>query len=201
MIHRRFTLWSLAIGAALGLALWLLGLSFPDALMAGWCAHVLLHAAWCWRVLGCAEPETMRDRARALQEGRWTVLGVALVATAVAAGIVVGELALNRDAPAWERALAVGTIMLSWGHVHLLFAQDYAHEYWRDDTGFEFPGGDGTPEFSEFLYVALTVGTTSQVSDTGTTTPRTRRIVAAHALVAFVFNTAILATGVNVLAG
>lgn len=200
MIQRRFTLWSLALGAGIGLALWRLWLPFPDALMAGWCAHVLLHGLWCWRVLGCAEPDTMRARAQALQDGRWTVLAVALVATALAAGIVVEELALNKEAPGWERALAVAAILLSWGHVHLLFAQDYAHEYWRGDTGFEFPGGDGTPEFSEFLYVALAVGMTAQISDTPTNSPRTRRIVAAHAVVSFVFNAAILATGVNVLA-
>ena len=70
-----------------------------------------------------------------------------------------------------------------------------------EDRGLDFPDGDGTPEFSEFCYVALTVGTTSQVSDTGTTTPAMRRLVMLHVKVAIAFNAVILASSINVLAG
>ena len=200
-LRNGFLFQSLAGAALLWLALKLAGLSVMDALMFAWCAHVLFHGSRVYRRLGCASPEDMRRRARELAEGRRTVLAIALLAASVALATVVAELVVQTDAAPWERLLAVATIILSWCHVHLIFAQDYAHEYWVEDRGLDFPGGDGTPEFSEFCYVALTVGTTSQVSDTGTTTPAMRRLVMLHATVAFAFNAVILASSINVLAG
>jgi uncharacterized membrane protein len=200
-LRNGFLFQSLAGGLLLWLALKLVGLSTMDALMFSWCAHVLVHGTWLWRRLACAEPDEMRRRAQEMAEGRRTVLAIALLAASVAIATVVAELVMQKQAAAWERALAVATIILSWCHVHLLFAQDYAHEYWTGDEGLDFPGGDGTPEFSEFCYVALMVGTTSQVSDTKTTTPAMRRLVMLHASVAFAFNAVILASSVNVLAG
>lgn len=200
-LRNGFLFQSLAGGAILWLVLKLSGLSLMDALMFAWCAHVLVHGIWVWRHLGCATPEEMRRRAGEMAEGRRTVLSIALLAACIAIATVVAELVMQKNAVPWERALAVATIILSWCHVHLLFAQDYAHEYWARDEGLNFPGGDGTPEFSEFCYVALTVGTTSQVSDTGTSTPAMRRLVMLHAAVAFAFNAVILASSVNVLAG
>jgi uncharacterized membrane protein len=97
--------------------------------------------------------------------------------------------------------LAILAIMLSWFYVHLLFAQDYAHEYWMQERGIEFPGGDGTPEFSEFLYFAFTIGMTFQVSDVTTSSAGMRRLVLIHGLVAFAFNAVILAATVNIVAG
>ena len=171
-----------------------------DALMIGWCAHVLAHGWMLRRHLWDASPEAMRRRARAMAEGRRTVLLAALVSAGVAAAVLVAELVFDTDAKLWERVLAVVAILLAWCHVQALFAQDYAHEYWQRDDGLGFTGGDGTPEFSDFLYVAVTVGTSAQISDTETTTPEMRRLVTLHSLVAFAFNAVILAAGVNVLA-
>ncbi len=69
------------------------------------------------------------------------------------------------------------------------------------EGGLVFPGGDGTPEFTEFLYLAFTIGMTFQVSDVTTGTPRMRRLVLLHGLVAFAFSAMILAATVNIVAG
>ncbi|WP_421993786.1 DUF1345 domain-containing protein, partial [Roseococcus sp.] len=90
-----------------------------------------------------------------------------------------------------------GTIIASWFYVHLLFAQEYAHEFWTADTGLDFPGGSQEPPFGEFIYFAFVVGCTFQVSDATTNTPRMRRIVLLHGLTAFWFNTVILASAVS----
>ncbi len=195
-----FILHAALAGLLAFLAAWML-LRAVDAVMIGWCAHVLAHGWMLWRHLWCAPPEAMRARAATLAEGRRTVLVAALAAAAIAAAVLVGELVLDQDAAPWERALAVVSILLAWCHVQALFAQDYAHEYWHREQGLGFTGGDGTPEFSDFLYVAVTVGTSAQISDTETTTPAMRRLVTLHSLVAFAFNAVILAAGVNVLAG
>lgn len=69
------------------------------------------------------------------------------------------------------------------------------------EGGLVFPGGDGTPEFTEFLYLAFTIGMTLQVSEVTTSTPRMRRLVLLHGLVAFALNAMILAATVNIVAG
>jgi uncharacterized membrane protein len=46
----------------------------------------------------------------------------------------------------------------------------------------------------------MVIGMTAQVSDATTGTQTMRRLVLVHALIAFLFNTAILALGVNMAA-
>ncbi|WP_207537570.1 DUF1345 domain-containing protein [Sabulicella rubraurantiaca] len=198
-LRNRFIFFSLPGGAVIWGLVSLTGLSGTDGLMIGWIAHVVAHATWAWKHLGCATPEAMRERTRRLGQGRGTVLAIALLAAAVAGGTVVAELIMEKNAAIWERVLAVLTIISAWAHVQLLFAQEYAHEYWEEDRGIDFPGGDGTPEFTEFLYVATMVGTAGQVSDTPTNKPDMRRLVMTHALVSFAFNAVILAVTLEVL--
>ncbi|MDB5375566.1 MAG: hypothetical protein JWR00_12, partial [Rubritepida sp.] len=51
--------------------------------------------------------------------------------------------------------------------------------------------------FGEFVYFAFVVGCTFQVSDATTNTPRMRRMVLLHGLMAFWFNTVVLASAVS----
>lgn len=190
---------ALAVGAALGAVGYALGMDVPHAALAGWCAYVVAYATLQYRALWCADPETMRRRARALAGGRGLMLGLSVVGAASALLAVSLQV---WDRPGWdEKALTVATVLLSWLYVQLRFAQDYAHEYWSQERGLEFPGGDGTPEFSEFLYVALNVGCAMQVSDATTNSPAMRKLVSLHTVIAFLFNAVILAATINLLAG
>lgn len=172
-----------------------------SALLLGWCAGVLAYLVAALRTGFAMSPEEARRRAAALDEGRNAVLGATLAATLVSLGAVVVDLAGARGSPAapWSGALAVATVVLSWAFVHVLFAHRYAHEH-ALRGGLSFPG-TGRPDFAEFLYLAFTVGMTAQVSDATTTSAAMRRLVLAHALVAFVFNAAVLAAAVNLAAG
>ena len=96
-------------------------------------------------------------------------------------------------------ALAVGTVVVSWLFTQILFAQHYAHAHWLRGEGLDFPGSD-RPDFPEFLYFSMTVGMTAQVSDVTTRSPAMRRLVLAHAALAFLFNAVVLATTVNLAA-
>ena len=195
ILRRGFTLPALAVGLVVFLILLTTGLTVEMAAMLGWSAHVLTHAALLLRRLGNATPETMRNRAREIVEGRKAVSALSVLAAAASLLFLVFR---------WDGlggGVAIPAIILSWFYVHLLFAQDYAHEYWTHECGIEFPGGDGTPEFSEFLYIAFTVGMTFQVSDVTTSSPAMRRLVLTHGLVSFGFNAVILAAAVNIVAG
>ena len=195
ILRHGFTLQGLGMGLAVFLLLRVLGLPWEMAAMLGWSAHILTYAALVLHRLAEAPPDAMRSRARGMTEGRAMVTGLSVLA----AGASLLFLVLRCEG--LGGVVAILAIILSWFYVHLLFAQDYAHEYWMQESGLVFPGGDGTPEFAEFLYFAFTIGMTLQVSDVTTDSPAMRRLVLMHGLVAFAFNAVILAAAVNIVAG
>ncbi|WP_428376029.1 DUF1345 domain-containing protein [Lichenicoccus sp.] len=136
-----------------------------------------------------------------LDEGNWGVLLATIVAALASLGAIVIELAQAHGKPhaPWSEALAGATVLLSWFFIHTIFATHYAHEFWRDATGLLFPGND-KPDYPEFLYFSFCMAVASQVSDVTTQNAGMRKLVLAHSLVAYLFNTAIIALGVNIAA-
>lgn len=101
-------------------------------------------------------------------------------------------------------ALAVGTLIASWFFFHTLFAFHYAREFYDlEADGLQpplgFPGGD-QPDYWDFLYFAFNLGTASQTADVTVNAPRLRRFVLGHQIASYLFNTAVIALGVNVAA-
>lgn len=97
--------------------------------------------------------------------------------------------------------LAVVSVALSWFLIHTLFTLRYARLYF-DDT----PGGidfnqKGTPRYTDFAYLAFTLGMTYQVSDTDLQTFQIRSLALRHALLSYLFGALILAATVNLVAG
>lgn len=188
----------MVLAAGFGSA-WLVGPS--TALLLGWCAGALSYLGLALRGGFTMTRTQVRAHAAEIDEGRNTVLAATLTATLISLGAVVVELGGSRGTPeaSGSALLAGATIALSWAFVHVLFAHRYMHEH-ALRGGLVFPGDD-TPDFADFLYLAFTVGMTAQVSDVTTAGPAMRRLVLVHALLAFVFNVAILATAVNLAAG
>ena len=56
------------------------------------------------------------------------------------------------------------------------------------------------PDYFDFLYFSFVVGTTNQTSDTEVTSRAMRRVVMAHGLLSFFFNTMVIALTVNLTA-
>ena len=105
--------------------------------------------------------------------------------------------------------VAILTTALSWSLVHLLFALEYAKLYYLDPHaaedapppgGLEFPGGH-LPEYSDLLYFSFIIGVACQTADVTITSRPMRRMALAHGLIAFLFNTVILAATINIAAG
>ncbi len=201
-LRRPVLAWAASGGVAAGVLAVASGMRVVPALMLGWCLLATIYMALMLRNLWAADADMMRRRAQVLAEGRWTVFSLSLVAAIAALGGVGWEAAAAPRHIAWYSPVLTGTtVILSWLFVQVLFAHDYAHEYWLAEGGIAFPGGDGTPEFSEFLYFAFTVGMTAQVSDVTTDSPAMRKLVLLHGLIAFAFNVVILAVAVNIAAG
>lgn len=100
---------------------------------------------------------------------------------------------------------ALASIPLGWFTIHAMTALHYAHVYWSDNAGettkeaacgLEFPATK-RPQGWDFLYFSTVIGMTAQTSDTAVTTAHMRRIVLAHSIVSFFFNTVIVAAAVN----
>ena len=106
--------------------------------------------------------------------------------------------------------MALLTTALSWGLVHLLFALEYAKLFYLDPHGadgapppggLDFPGGH-QPDYADFLYFSFIIGVACQTAEVATSTARRcARSSLAQGLIAFLFNTVILAATINVAAG
>ena len=66
--------------------------------------------------------------------------------------------------------------------------------------GLDFPGGH-PPEYTDFLYFSFIIGVANQTADVDISGRKIRRIALLHGLIAFLFNTVILAATINVAAG
>ena len=64
-----------------------------------------------------------------------------------------------------------------------------------------FADGERNPDSFDFQYFWLSISVAVQTSDVGVAGRGLRRVVLAHSLVGFVFNTAILGFTINIAAG
>jgi uncharacterized membrane protein len=90
--------------------------------------------------------------------------------------------------------------------IQTVFAFHYARRYYeilhREHTAkpeLLFPG-EKEPDYLDFAYYAFVVGMTSQVSDVSVTARRMRRLTMVHGVLSFVFNMAVLALSINIIA-
>ncbi len=142
----------------------------------------------------------MRAHAAQNDANRVLLLAIAIVVTLAILAAVSVELA-EKELP--NVPLVIATLALAWLFGNTVFAFHYAHIYYLEGSegGLDFAGEPDTPDYSDFLYFAYTLGMTFQTSDTGVTTRKLRRLVTLHSLAAFVFNLGVLSFSINVLGG
>jgi len=195
-----------------GLAVALLApraVSGPTRALLAWIAGAGLYLVLAWIMMLRASVEQMRWRAKRQDDGAAVVLVLTVFAAlASLAAIVLELMGVKNDPPQIQTlhlALSVITILCSWFIVHTAFALHYAHEFYESTPGKQqrslaFPG-DAEPDYRDFLYFAFVLGTTSQTSDVAICSSGMRRLALAHGVIAFFFNTTLLALAVNIAAG
>ena len=198
---------ALAVGAAAGLAL-SLRYSIAVAVLGGWNAAGLTLLALAWLIIGTCDASATGERAAREDPGRTAVTGLVILASL--AGVLAVTILVRKPeaiAPTQQLelvALSLLTVMVSWTLTHTAFTLRYAHLYYREDDegvgGAVFPG-DEKPNYLDFAYLAFTVGMTFQVSDTAVSSKRIRHTVLVHAVLSFLYSTAILAFVLNLVAG
>jgi uncharacterized membrane protein len=178
-------------------------------LLVGWDVGIALYLGLAFHLMAGASVESIRRRAGIEDEGRFGILVLTVAAALASLGAIVAELGSSPTLgpgagrhPA-QLVLATLTILFSWAFTHTIFALHYAHEFYSEEGGkgggLAFPGGED-PDYWDFLYFSFVIGMTSQVSDVAVACKPIRRTVAAHGVISFVFNAALLALTVNIAA-
>ena len=177
----------------------------------GWNVGALLYLTLAFIMMWRSSTEKMHWRARLEDEGRYTILVVVIVATVALLVAIAAQLVLARSAHGAEKisyvVLCGLTILTTWLFTQTMFALHYAHEYQlqlshhsNESPAFTFPGTDA-PDYFDFLYVACIIGTSGQTADVAFSSRRSRRVGLMHCVLAFFFNTTLLALTINVAAG
>jgi uncharacterized membrane protein len=184
-------------------------------LLIAWSLGTWLYIALSLIMMSGATEQSIKRHALVGDESRFVILALATVAAIACLGAIVAQLASVKDAVGTVKylhlLLAGLTIVSAWTFVHLIYAQHYAHEYYieRDEEQSlpdEFAGGlffPGTkqPIFIDFLYFSFVIGVASQTADVETTSHTMRHVALVHCILAFFFNTIILALTINIAAG
>jgi uncharacterized membrane protein len=175
----------------------------------GWNAGAWLYLMLSAHMMFWTTHETMRARSMKQDDGKYVILGMAIIAAIASLGSIVAELAVVKDMHGTLRyahiALAVLTIFSSWAFTQVIFALHYAHDFYVNKErgnfgGLEFPNTT-TPDYSDFLYFACVIGTSGQTADVSFTSRAMRRTGLAHCVLAFFFNTTLLALTINIASG
>jgi len=181
--------------------------ALSSRLLLAWDAGASLYLILTFVMMARSAVADMRRRAGTQDEGAIFILLVTSVAAVASLAAIAIELHGSGGAGAegkpFRIALAGVTILCSWRFVHTSFALHYAHELYgegRDERigGLRFPEPKYDPDYWDFLYFAANLGAAAQTSDVMVTGQSMRRLVLAHTILSFLFNTTILALAVNV---
>jgi uncharacterized membrane protein len=201
--------WRLLLSTVLGI---LLVIFLPDGyrlvsrLLMGWDAGVALYLVLVLAMVVNSDAGRVRRQSALQDEGRIAIPILTVAAAIASLAAIVFWLRTSGASEAGEPrilALLFLTILLSWAFIHIMFALHYAHEYYGEHRGegggLRFPG-ETAPNYWDFLYLAIAIGTATQVSDVAVTSRTIRKTVTAHGMVAFVFNVTLIALTVSIAA-
>jgi uncharacterized membrane protein len=171
------------------------------AALAGWTVAAGSLLVWVWRISWPRDHDGTKRLAE--EEGRTRVTdAVVLTAAVISLAAVVEALVRSGTMDAVGVAvvvLGVVVVIVSWGLVNTVFALKYAREYYSGgDGGIDF-GQREPPAYSDFAYVAFTVGMSFAVPDTQLAATSIRKVALGHALLSYLFGTVVIAVAVNLV--
>ena len=144
-IHARLLI-SAAIGVAVSLASITTDWRLATRVLTGWDVGVSFYLISTYLLVSRSTVNEIRRRAAIQDEGAAALLVLTPAAAIASLAAIVVEFGNADSAAGWaELALGMGTILLSWSFLHIVFALHYAHEYYgerSDDrsAASNFPG-------------------------------------------------------------
>jgi uncharacterized membrane protein len=190
-------------GIAAGVATGLLG-EWIYAPAVAWAVAAGVYNAFVWSIITPMGADQTASHAQEEDPRRATsdflILCAAVGSLAAFVLVMIGA----KDAHGFDKfmlaLLALGGAVFSWLLVHTLFTLRYAEVYYTAEPprGISF-NQDQPPQYTDFAYMAFSLGMTYQVSDTSITTREMRSAALRHSLLAYAFGVGILATTINLV--
>lgn len=171
----------------------------------GWIVAAVVFITWTWASIWPQDATQTASDARREDPSR-AVADIACLLAAVASLVAVGVVLVdaghaNGAAKLLEIGLAAVSVVTSWLLIHTVFTLRYArHYYGQHPGGIDFNQAD-PPCYSDFAYVAFTIGMTFQVSDTDVKTKDGRRLALRHMMLSYLMGAVIIAVTINLVAG
>ncbi|NER62649.1 DUF1345 domain-containing protein [Pseudomonas sp. MAFF212427] len=177
-------------------------------ILAGWNIGVWTYLVLVfWLTLG-AVPAHVRKVACIEDENAGLVLftvSIAAIASLAAVTLqLAGSQGLNGTARALHYLYTGLTVAGSWLLIGTVFSLHYARLFYTSSDArppLRFADGEAEPDYWDFHYFSFTLSVAVQTSDVGVAGRGLRRVVLAHSVIGFVFNTAILGFTINIAAG
>ena len=175
------------------------------AFLIGWDILALVFCGWVWSAVWRLDAESTASHATRDEPNR-ELASLILLGAAIASLVAVGAVlfragSANGALKYMEAGLAVASVFVSWTLVHTVFTLRYARLYYSGEPGgIDFNEAD-PPQYSDFAYLAFTIGMTFQVSDTDIKSKQIRRTALRHALMSFPLVAVIIATSINLVSG
>lgn len=173
-----------------------------------WNAAVALYLLMALWVMATSTHDNMRQRANRQDEGQKTILLLTIGAVLASLVAIVAELSSIKSLSGSDKLLHIGltaaTVASSWVFMHLMFAMHYAHDYYLSgrhgrEPGLAFPQ-EPMPDYWDFLYFSAVIGTSGQTADVSFTSKAMRRTGLVHCVLAYFYNTTVLALTINIAA-
>jgi len=191
---------ALLVGIVAGV---LIGLHAVAAgVLGGWAVAGAVFVVWTWIVIVPMDAESTSAHATREQPARAVTHWIIVLASIASLGAVaVVLLGLGGRSDPFTMAAVLVAVLVSWAVVHTLYALSYARMYYTDpEGGVEFHQSE-PPRYTDFAYIAVTVGMSFAISDTDLSASAFRRVALVHALLSYLFGTVIVALLVNLVAG
>jgi uncharacterized membrane protein len=193
----------LAGGVTFAVLAWVVPVAL--ALLLGWDAAAATYIAWSVLAGRLLDADMTAQIAVREDPGRPTMDAILLGAATASVGAVVAVIVTSGPGTAVNKqvavGVAVGSLALSWTLVHVLYAGRYARLYYAPPVGGVDFNTDEPPSYTDFAYLAFTIGMTYQVSDTPLRNPLIRRTALWHALLSYLLGAGIIASTINLVAG
>ncbi|NBA96712.1 DUF1345 domain-containing protein [Pseudomonas sp. R5(2019)] len=175
--------------------------------LTGWNTGVWLYLLLILWLTVRSNPDQVKRVAQIEDENAGLVLAMVCVAAIASLAALILELAGSKGIAGAERVGHYGftglTVLGSWLLIGVIFSLHYARLFYagdHKDPPLRFAEGERHPDYWDFHYFSFTLSVAVQTADVGVATPGLRKVVLAHSLIGFLFNTAILGFAINIAA-
>ena len=152
--------------------------------------------------------QKIQERAKNQDESANFVLGLSSIASFLTLIAIAFELSSAREAHGLSKSvhliLPAITLLGVWALLPTMYAIHYAHIYFltkeSDKLPVRFPDNPEKPDYFDFLYFSINIAVASQTADVTINSSKIRRLIILQSILSFLFNTSVLALGINVAA-